>query len=606
MSFPDIPNTHAAIVMLLTVFALFLFSRERIPLQSSSLLVLVLITVLFEVYPFEEKDGEYLRGSDFFTGFGHEGLVAVCGLMIAGQALVRTGALEPVGHWLARIWRVKPTMSLLLTLLTAGALSAFVNNTPIVVLLLPILINVSLKTNTPASTTLMPMGFATIVGGMSTTIGTSTNLLVVSVAASMGATRLGMFDFAPPALIAGFFAVIYLWLVAPRMLPERQAPMTDTSPRIYVAQISIPEESYGDGKTLADVIDKTSGAMGVRRIRRGSMYLMPLPDVVLQAGDKLVVHDKPESLREYKQVLGGKLYSGDQPVDEDHPLKAEDQQSAEVVISPGSRLEGARLGDARLDTTYNLIVLAIHRAGVEFVSDLQDVVLQAGDVLLVQGSQEDLAQVRNRGELLVLDGSSELPHTKKAPIALGIMAGIVVTAAFGVMPIAVASMAGFVLLLATQCISWRHVGTALNAQIILLIVASLALGKALMRTGGADYLAEVLLFATSGMTPIYVVGAMMLFMALLTNVVSNNAAAVIGTPIAISVAQHLALPYEPFILAVLFGANLSFATPMAYQTNLLVMNAGGYRFNDFVRVGVPLIVMMLIILTVVLVRLYDL
>ncbi|TDJ33081.1 MAG: SLC13 family permease, partial [Gammaproteobacteria bacterium] len=335
-------------------------------------------------------------------------------------------------------------------------------------------------------------------------------------------------------------------------------------------------------------------------------YLTPLPDVVLQAGDKLVVHDKPESLREYKQVLGGKLYSGDQPVDEDHPLKAEDQQSAEVVISPGSRLEGARLGDARLDTTYNLIVLAIHRAGVEFVSDLQDVVLQAGDVLLVQGSQEDLAQVRNRGELLVLDGSSELPHTKKAPIALGIMAGIVVTAAFGVMPIAVASMAGFVLLLATQCISWRHVGTALNAQIILLIVASLALGKALMRTGGADYLAEVLLFATSGMTPIYVVGAMMLFMALLTNVVSNNAAAVIGTPIAISVAQHLALPYEPFILAVLFGANLSFATPMAYQTNLLVMNAGGYRFNDFVRVGVPLIVMMLIILTVVLVRLYDL
>lgn len=605
MNFPDIANTHAAIVMLLTVGALFLFSREWISLQTSSLLVLVTLTVLFEVFPFE-LDGRYLRGVDFFTGFGHEGLVAVCGLMIAGQALVRTGALEPVGRWLVRLWRMKPTLSLLLTLITAGALSAFVNNTPIVVLLLPMLINVSLKTNTPASTTLMPMGFATIVGGMSTTIGTSTNLLVVSVAASMGATRLGMFDFTVPALIAASIAVLYLWLIAPRMLPQRQAPMTDTSPRIYVAQISIPEESFGDGKTLADVIDKTGGAMRVRRIHRGAMYLTPLPDVVLQAGDKLVVHDTPDNLREYKQVLGGKLYSGDQPVDEDHPLEAEDQQSAEVVISPGSRLEGARLGDARLDTTYNLIVLAIHRAGVEFGSDLQDVVLQAGDVLLVQGSQSDLARVRNRGELLVLDGSSELPHTKKAPIALVIMAGIVATAALGIMPIAVSAMMGFVLLLVTRCISWRHVRQALSAQIILLIVASLALGKALMRTGAADYLAEVLLFATFGLAPVYVLGGIMLLMALLTNVVSNNAAAVIGTPIGISLAEHLSLPYEPFILAVLFGANLSFVTPMAFQTNLLVMNAGGYRFNDFVRVGAPLMAIMLVVLTVVLVRLYDL
>lgn len=579
MSFPDIPNTHAAIVLLLTVGALFLFSSERIAIQSSSLLVLVVITVLFEVYPFEQ-DGRYLRGADFFTGFGHEGLVAVCALMIAGQALVRTGALEPVGRWLARLWRMRPIMSLLLTLITAAVLSAFVNNTPIVVLLLPILINVSLKTNTPASLTLMPMGFATIVGGMSTTIGTSTNLLVVSVAASMGATRLGMFDFVVPALIAGSFAIVYLWLVAPRLLPKRQAPMTDTSPRIYVAQISIPEESFGDGKTLADVIDKTGGAMGVRRIHRGSMSLTPLPDVILQAGDKLVVHDTPDNLREYKQVLGGKLYSGDQPVDEDHPLTAADQQSAEVVISPGSRLEGARLGDARLDSTYDLIVLAIHRAGVEFGSDLQDAVLQAGDVLLVQGTQADLARVRNRGELLVLDGSSELPHTKKAPIALAIMAGIVGTAATGIMPIAVAALTGFVLLLATQSISWRHVRQALSAQIILLIVASLALGQALMRTGAADYLAEILLFATSGLATVYVVGGIMLLMALLTNVVSNNAAAVIGTPIAISLAEHLSLPYEPFVLAVLFGANLSFATPMAYQTNLLVMNAGGYRFNE--------------------------
>lgn len=605
MSFPELPNLHALAVMLMTVGALYLFTRESISLQSSSLLVLVVLAVTFELFPYEH-DGLYLRGIDFFHGFGHEGLVAVTGLMIAGQALVRTGALEPVGRWLARLWRLHPSFSLLFTLIVGGAISAFVNNTPVVVLLLPILINVSLRTKTPASATLMPMGFATVIGGMSTTIGTSTNLLVVSVAADIGAVRFGIFDFAVPALIAGGLAVIYLFAIAPRMLPQRAAPMTDFSPRIYAAQISIPEESYGDGRSLADAIDKTGGDMQVRRIHRGSMYLTPLPDIILQAGDKLSIQDTPVALRSYKQALGGKLYSGDQPVDEDHPLEAEDQQSAEVVISPGSRLEGARLGDARLDTTYNLIVLAMHRAGEEFASDLQDVILRASDVLLVQGSQTDIARVKTRGELLVLDGSSELPHTKKAPVALAIMAGIVAAATAGLMPIAVSAMAGFVFLLATQCISWRHVRQALNAQIILLIVASLALGQALLRTGGADYLAEVLLFATAGMAPVYVVGGIMLLMMLLTNVVSNNAAAVIGTPIAVSLAEHLSLPYEPFILAVLFGANMCFITPMAYQTNLLVMNAGGYKFTDFVRVGAPLAAMMWLALTALLVQMYQL
>ena len=221
---------------------------------------------------------EHLEAVDFFSGFGHEALVAVCALMIAGNGLVRTGALEPLGRNLARLWKLSPALSMLLTLIVGAFLSAFVNNVPIVVLLLPILISVSLRTGVSASGMLMPMGFATLVGGMSTSIGTSTNLLVVSVAADMGLRKIQMFDFFIPAAIVACIAIIYLWLIAPLLLPDRQTRLTDTSPRIFSAQLAIPEESFAVDKTMADLIDKTGGMMEVSRIMRGSgTYIQPLP-----------------------------------------------------------------------------------------------------------------------------------------------------------------------------------------------------------------------------------------------------------------------------------------------------------------------------------------
>ncbi len=215
---PPLPEPHALALLALTLVALFLFTRERIPLETSSLVVLVLLTVGFELFPYHDESGT-LHPVDFFSGFGHEALVAVCGLMIIGHGLVRTGALEPVGRLLARMWSHSPQLSLLLTLVLAGLLSAFVNNTPIVVLLLPILVSVSLRAGTSASGILMPMGLSTLVGGMSTTIGTSTNLLVVGVAADLGLRRFDMFDFFVPAIIAGSLGILYLWLIAPRILP---------------------------------------------------------------------------------------------------------------------------------------------------------------------------------------------------------------------------------------------------------------------------------------------------------------------------------------------------------------------------------------------------
>jgi di/tricarboxylate transporter len=489
-------------------------------------------------------------------------------------------------------------------------LSAFINNTPIVVMMLPILIGVAVRTGETPSGTLIPMGFASILGGMATTIGTSTNLLVVNVAADMGMDAFNMFDFLGPACVGGFFAVLYLWLVAPRIIPERQPPMSGTVSRLYTAQIRLDAGSPVVGKTLAEGLLRAGESMKVESVQRGrGVFINPLPDVVLKAGDRLTTSDTQANLREFSHALGGTLFSGDQAVDAQHPLRAEGQQIAEVVITPASQLNGVRIGNARLRSRFGLRLLAFNRheeSQQRKAPGLDEVQLRSGDVLLVQSTPDNLRELKETADFLVLDGGIQLPSTRKAPLALAIMLGVVLLAALDILPIEISAVLGSCLLIMTRCLNWKDAMSALSVQVILIIVASLAMGAALLKTGGADYLARLFVYVTFGAPPSVALGGLMLMMGILTNIVSNNAAAVIGTPIAIGIAQRLGLPLEPFVLAVLFGANLSFATPMAYQTNILLMNAGGYRFGDFVRTGVPLAIGLWMILTAVLVWAYGL
>ena len=610
MNYPPMPEPHALAVLALVVLALVLFSREKIAIETSSLFILVLLTVGFAVFPYITPEGEHLEAVNFFSGFGHEALVAVCALMIAGNGLVRTGALEPLGRNLARLWKLSPALSMLLTLIIGAFLSAFVNNVPIVILLLPILISVSLRTGTSSTGMLMPMGFATLVGGMSTSIGTSTNLLVVSVASDMGLHKIQMFDFFIPAAIVACIAIIYLWLIAPLLLPDRQPTLTDTSPRIFSAQLAILEDGFAVDKTLAELIEATGGMMEVSQIMRDSgTFILPLPDAHIRAGDRLIVSDTPDKLKEFESALGATLYVGDTLVDEDHPLSGEGQQIAEIIVVQGSPLQGMTLRQVNFADRYQFLVLAISRAGntLETLREkIEQVRLRTGDILLVQGQGEKIAETKRAGELLVLDATADLPYTDKALTALVIMAGIVIVAAFGLAPIAISAVGGVLLMLITRCLTWHHASMALSTQVILIVVASLALGSALLQTGGAEYLAQVFVAVTTGASPAVILSGLMLLMAIMTNIVSNNAAAVIGTPIAISIAHQLQLDPEPFVIAVLFGANMSYATPMAYKTNLLVMNAGGYTFMDFVRVGVPLTIIVWLGLSFLLPIIYPL
>ena len=301
-------DPHAIWSLTLTVAALILFTRERIPLETSSLLVIVLLAISFSVFPYTNAAGQELDPISFFSGFGHEALIAVCGLMVAGYGIVRTGALDPVGRGLAKLWSFSPSLSVLVTLLVSALLSAVVNNTPIVVLLLPIMLNVAVRTKSSPSGILMPMGLATLLGGMTTTIGTSTNLLVVSVASDLGIESISMFSFFVPAAMAGSIGIVYLWLIAPKILPNRTPSLVNSAPRIFTAHLHIPAGSFADGKTLTEIIQKTEGAIQVSGIRRTeNTFTVPLPDARIRAGDRLLVRDTPKQLKDYERSIGGNV-----------------------------------------------------------------------------------------------------------------------------------------------------------------------------------------------------------------------------------------------------------------------------------------------------------
>jgi len=588
-------SAHAVAALALTVAAFALYASEKIAIESTSFAVLVALTAGFEAFPHPR-----VAATDFFFGFGHEALVAICGLMILGRGLAITGALEPAARVLARMLAAQPTLAMLGVLLLCAAASGVVNDTPIVVLMMPVLVGAALRAKASPAKTLLPMNYAVLIGGMGTTIGTSTNLIVVAIAADLGARRFEMFEFAHVTALAAVGGILYLWLVLPRLLPERASPLGDARPQVFSAVLHVAEKGFADGKALSEVTRKAGAAVRVTRVVRGAgLELARLPSLTLRAGDRLHVRAGAKELQEFAALLGAPLYKPDdpeQPVDEEHPLKADDQRLAEVVVTEASALHRSTLRATRFADFHDVVIVGMHRAGAEAAigrGDIGDVVLRAGDVLLVQGGDEAIAQLRQRARLLVLEQAYELPRTERAPLALAILAAVVAAAAFKLAPISVAALAGVAAMLATRCLNWEDAAGALSTKVILLVASSLALGAALERTGATQWLAAHFVEAVHGLPAEWVLALLMLLMAAFTNFVSNAAAAAVGTPIAVGIAAQLGVAPEPLLLAIMFGANFAYVTPMAYQTNLLVMSAAGYRFGDFLRGGLPLLAIML-------------
>jgi di/tricarboxylate transporter len=534
-------------------------------------------------------------------GFGNEALITICLLLIIAKGVEISGALRPVGRVLARLWLFNRTLALLATLVVAAFVSAFANNTPIVVMLLPILVGVAHRIGMPPSRMLMPVGFATIIGGMSTTIGTSTNLLVVSVSRQLGGPRFEMFDFMLPASIAAAAGILYLWTIAPRLLPDRASPLAGSAPRIFHSVIDVNDDSPFAGQTLADVMRLMEGQIRIERVQRGAgLELVRLPSLQLRAGDRLHVRGTPEAIKKIQNSFGGGFEESDL-------LRAPEQRLVEIVVTPDSRLHRKRLSELRGATLGKLFPVGLHRPGYQGMMPIEesgDPVLDTGDVLLMQGRKQDIQELKDKAHLLILDRTIQVPRTAKAPLAIAVLLAVVLAAALGIVPIMVSALCGVGIMLVGRGVAWDEAWSALDTRLVLVIVTSLALGTSLSVTGAADFLARSFVGAMQDLPPAVVISSLLLVTALLTEVVTNNAVAVIATPIAISVANQLDLSPTPFVLAVLFGSNMSYLTPIGYQTNLLVFSAGGYKFADFFRAGIPLQVLLWAVLSIILPMLY--
>ena len=604
----QIPGPHAIAVLAIAVTAFYLYTRPLVRMELVALLLLVALVLTFYLFPLQQGSIR-ITDVDVLSGFGHPVLIAILCLMILGRGLLMTGALEPVVRFLSRLWKWSPSLGLLLTLFFGVGASAFINDTPVLVMMLPMLLGIAERTGTSPAKTLMPVNFAILGGGMVTSLGTSTNLLVISIAADLGVRQIGIFDFTAISAAALLVAIPYLWLVAPRLLVPRRT-VSAAPQRVYEGRLRIAAGQSLVGRTV-DQASRTLGRpMPVVQLWRGGATIAIGPQLTFESGDEVVVADTPQGLRELASTLAAELFDREGLGSFIAPSETSDDNGVvELVVGPKSSLCGKSLGEARFAEHFGVVVIAVHRSDADLLRstmDLAQVSLQAGDLLLVQGPESHITRIGGQWDLMTLDSKHILPRTPQAPWALVIMASVIALASFKVLPIHVAAMLGVVAMLMSGCVRFEGIGRALSLEVILLVASSIALGLSLVGSGAADWLATGVVAAVAGLPAAAQVASMMALSALLTNFVSNSASAAIGTPIAVTVAKQLGLPAEPFVLAILFGANLSYATPMAYQTNLLVMSAAGYTFRDFVKVGLPLVLLMLVTLSWLLVRHYSL
>ncbi len=597
---PGLPSYHAMAAMAVTIGMFIAFARGRLSTEIISLLTIAIIAVGLYFFPLPgtgQTDGLQLA----FSGFGHYALITICALMIMGRGLVVTGALEPAARFLEKVWKFNLQLGLLVSLLLAFFLSMIVNDTPVLVLLLPIFVSLAARGAMPASKTLIPLNAAVLIGGMATTIGTSTNLLVVSIARDLGMPPMSVFHFTPIVLMAACVALPYLWLVMPRLLPDNSVTDLQEKRRFYT-RLRVGEGSQMIGQTIDQIKAKLPDEFTFEETPIGPIHSQQRLRV---SGTHEVLEDGIRSLR--GEVAPTWVL---ERIERNAGNRGEDVTVIEMTVTADSRLIHRTLPTSGIADLYGVAVLGIHRpksllSQQEIRTEAGDLRIAEGDVLLVMGLSRELTDFADNDSLLKLDGAKEMPRRSKALVALAIMFGCVGTASIGIFPIAIAALGGAILMFLTGCVKFDRVGRALSAKVIVLVAASIAIGRVILESGAAAWLGELMASGLQFLPPALVLAAIMLFVTLLTNFASNAVAATVGTPIAFSISTQLGLPPEPLILAVLFGCNLCYATPIAYQTNMLIMAEGDYEFKDYIRTGVPLVLLMVTTLSILLVVTYG-
>jgi di/tricarboxylate transporter len=573
----DWATVQIIIVLVLTLAVFVAFVRESFPPDVVAMLAFGVLLAT-----------GILTSKEALTVFSNAGPIAVGAMFVLSAALDRTGVIERVGRLTRLSADRNPTAALAGLMLVTMALSAFMNNTPVVVILTPVVVMLARTLKVAPSRLLIPLSYAAIFGGTTTLIGTSTNLLVNSVGTQSGLPPISMFEITLPGIIIGILGIIYLALFGRWLLPDRAPAVLEPLGRRFVTEFLIPAGSPFVGKTLDEARltgDRNVSVIDV--IRRGESYRYGLTPVILEAGDRLVVSTTASDVMGLHE--SGSLIFGAR---EEHRVEALDTQPAvmmEGVIGPQSRLIGYRISDLNFRRFFGVYILAIYRQGHELRQNFDDITLEPGDTLLLQGPPDGLRRQFERRLLVNITEPEELPYRRgKAPIAFGAIGLVMALAAFDVLPIEALAIMAAAVVVATGCLTPSEAYEAIQWRILMLIFGMLGLGIAMEKTGAAALIVHQLAGLLMNFGPLLVLSMIFLFTSILTEIVSNNATAIILTPIAIGLARELGVDPRPFMMAVLFAASATFATPIGYQTNTFVYGVGGYRFADFLRVGVPM------------------
>ncbi len=569
-----LPGDWAAIATLAIVAVTFvLFVRERQPPEVIAIGAAA-VMMLLGLLPYDEAVSALSNAAPWTIAF----------MFIIMGGLLRTGALDVLSRRVADHAGPRPVLTICALFAVVAVASGVMNNTPVVAVMIPIVIQVARRAGISPSKLLIPLSYFTIMGGMLTLIGTSTNLLVDGVVQKQGMEPFGIFDILPVGLVVTLAGGAFMALVGHRLLPDRASLsgfLTNRAEMKYFTEIAIPEDSGIVGMNINDVKMFKREAVRVIDVLRGDASLRrDLDSVVLQPGDRIVLRSELADLLE---------------IQENKDLRALDKlssvqtQMVEVLISPGARMIGRRLGDLRLRRRYGVYPVAAHRRNQNIGRQLDDLEIRVGDTLLLEGAPEDIARLVSDMDLTGVTHPSAKPFRRgHAPIAALALLAVVGLAAFDVAPILVLSFMAAAVILLTRCVDPDEAFDFVEARLLAMIFAMLAIGGALEHTGAVQLVVDAVAPYLQGLSPFWTLFCVYFLGLILTEVLSNNAVAVILTPIAIQLAIQLGHDPRPFVVAVMFSASVAFATPIGYQTHMMVYGPGGYRFSDFMRVGIPL------------------
>lgn len=599
----SIPPLTVDILLLFAIVAvaLFLFVTEPVPIDITAIGVMV---ALIALEPWTRVDAATGVG-----GFSSSATVTVLAMFVLSEGIRQSGLINIIGGQIADRFGDSPFKQLLAVLGLSGGTAGFINNTPVVAIMIPMVLAISKQTGVSPSKLLMPVSFMAMLGGMLTLVGTSTSILASDVSARLIGHPFSMFEFTQLGLVVLLTGGVYLATIGPSLLPERirvdEELIEEFEMTEYLTEVVVRGDSPFVGQTVYRSLESLDvDADIVQLVRNDRAFTEPLGPKEIREGDVLVLRTDRESLMTLVDAEGLDLAPDAEVTDErlateTEAVDAETEQSlVEVVISPEAPLIGETLETLNFRSRYDATVLAIRRGGRVIHARMDERHLRAGDTLLVQATEDTIRRLSNDRHFIV-GGRLTRPdfRTNKIPIALGIVAAVVGLAAAGIAPILVTALGGIVAMVATGCVKPNEVYSAVDWSVIVLLAGLIPLGVAMERTGAAEWLASVVVASAGGFDAVIVLGLFYLFTALVTNVVSNNASVVLMIPVAVDTAEAIGADPFSFVLAVTFAASTAMLTPIGYQTNLMVYGPGGYKFTDFVRLGAPLQLLLTVVTT---------